>query len=331
MFFVNIIINLFWILRKFVFWITNNAVHFGLFIYVISVALYARKFCKLGTRKQRLVWGHTPLANNIYWSRAMKQFGFESETFTSCFYEIIHKREDWDLLMTEKYPKVPEKYKPYFAFVESLLKYDVFFISFDGYFLGITSYWNYESFLLKLAKKKIVAIPYGGDAFVYRRIASSSLLHGLLMSYPMAARKQQEKSNRLDYWIKNADFVMPGVMGMDGFGRWDVLLPSSLAIDTEQWKKSVRYNMADGKNGVVNIAHAPNHRGFKGTEFVLNIIKELQKEGYKVELVLIEKMKNDDLKKKFEHDIDILVEQIIAPGYALNGIEGMASDRKSVV
>lgn len=298
------------------------------YFYVSKIYLIARKIGKNNRsdiKKPRLVWGHTPLANNIYWSRAMKQAGYSSETFTTTFYEIIHTREDWDLLMTEKYPQTDYKYKPYLAFIESLKNYDVFFISFDGYFLGGTPLWKHEAYFLKLARKKVVVIPYGGDAYVYNRIASTSLIHGLLLSYPMASKIQTEKAERLDYWVQNADFVIPGVMGMDGFGRWDLLAPSSLAIDTHQWKKSQRNSDADGKNGIVNIAHAPNHRGFKGTEFVLNTIEELKQEGYKINLILIEKMKNADLKKKFETEVDILIEQLIFTGMGLNGIEGMAS------
>lgn len=298
------------------------------YFYLSKIYLIARKIGKnsqLDIKKPRLVWGRTPLANNIYWSRAMKQAGYSSETFTANFYEIIHSREDWDLLLTEKYPNIKDKYKPYFAFIESLRNYDVFFISFDGYFLGGTPLWKYEAYLLKLARKKVVVIPYGGDAYVYRRIASTSLIHGLLLSYPMASTIQTEKAERVDYWVQNADFVIPGVMGMDGFGRWDLLTPTPLAIDTHQWRKSQRNSDADGKNGTVYIAHAPNHRGFKGTEFVLNTIEELKNEGYKIDLILIEKMKNADLKKKFETEVDILVEQLVFTGMGLNGIEGMAS------
>ncbi len=299
--------------------------HLFCLIFILIAVLYVRMTKRMGLAPQKLVWGCTPLANNIYWSRAMKQYGFVSETFTDCYYETLHNREDWDLLMSEKYSFTPLRFKPYLAFIESIFRYDIFFISFDGFFLGLTPFWKLESRLLRISRKKIVVIPYGGDSFVYNRVRSSSLLHGLLLSYPEASKIQKEKSRRLDYWIANADFVMPAVMGIDGFGRWDVLLPSSLSIDLSQWKKSMRNSMANGIDEKVIIAHAPNHRGFKGTEFIIEVIKELQNEGYKVELFLIEKMKNEELRKKFETEVDILVEQIIAPSYGLNGIEGMAS------
>lgn len=305
--------------------LTSHLINFLSFLLVFFSAKYIRKFKKAGNNKPRLVWGTTPIANNIYWSAAMKLAGFKSETYMTHFYETIHDRSQWEILLSEKFKWCPRPYRVYLAFIESLFNYDVFFISYDGYFLGQTNYWKWEAKLFSISRKKVVVLPYGGDAFVYERIRSTSLLHGLMASYPQAARAQQEKKRQLDYWNKFADFVLPSVMGMDGFGRWDLLVPSSLSIDTEMWKKSNRRSKADGKRDTVYIAHAPNHRGFKGTEFILNIIEELKKDGYLIELILIEKMKNVDLKKKFELEVDILVEQIIAPGYALNGIEGLAS------
>jgi hypothetical protein len=320
-----ILITLYNYFRKYYYAFLSQAKTIILLLRVYAVAIYVGRYKKIGDKQPSLVWGCTPLANNIYWSQAMKMAGFESETFMTGFYEIIHKRSDWDHIISEKYLNVPAPYKPYYAMIESLMKYDVFFISFDGYFLGNTPYWRRESIIFRLARKKVVVIPYGGDAYVYRRIRSSSLLHGLLSSYPMAARIQEQKAQRLDHWNEHADFVISGIMGMDGFGRWDVLSPSSLSIDTERWRKSKRRSHADGRTNTVYLAHAPNHRGFKGTEFVIEIIDELKKDGYMVELILIEKMLNEDLKKKFEFEVDILVEQIIFTGYALNGIEGMAS------
>lgn len=295
-----------------------------LFTIIVLVSIYVRKFKSKIRNKPRLVWGNTPIANNIYWSRAMKSLGFSSQTYVTNFY-FIHTRKHWDLLLTEKYVWCPVRYKGYFAFIESLLNYDVFFISYDGFFLGQTHYWDWEAKLLHISKKKVVVIPYGSDAFVYGRIRSTAMIHGLMMSYPDAAKRQHDKSERLDYWNKYADFVLPSMMGADGFGRWDVLMPSSLAIDVNEWRCSGRKSDADGKNGVVFIAHAPNHRGFKGTEFVVDVINKIKGRGYKVELVLLENIPNELLRKKFENDIDILVEQLIAPGYGLNGVEGMAS------
>jgi hypothetical protein len=144
-------------------------------------------------------------------------------------------------------------------------------------------------------------------------------------SYPLEARKQERISAQVDYWVRNADVTIPGMMGPDGGGRWDVLAPSSLTIDISLWEPSQRRSVADGRNGTVYIAHAPNHRGFKGTEFVIDAVQKLREEGLSIELILLEKVQNDVLRKIFRDDVDILVEQLIATGHGFNAVEGMAS------
>lgn len=292
---------------------------------IFFAALGIRIFGNKIKDKPRLVWGSDPILNNHYWSRAMKELSFKSQTFTTDFYDSINKRGDWDLILSEKYVGVLSIVKPYLAFLFSMFKYDLFFISFNGYFIGQTPLKYLQAFFLKLANKKIVVIAYGGDSYIYNRIRSVSIIHALQMSYPKASRNQVEISTNVDYWVKNADAILPSFMGPDGFGRWDILIPSTLFIDIYKWEPSSRNSIANGSNKSVIIAHAPNHRGFKGTEFIIDTIKKLQKEGLKVELKLIEKVQNDEVRRILQNDVDILIEQLIFNGHGLNGIEGMAS------
>jgi glycosyltransferase involved in cell wall biosynthesis len=53
-------------------------------------------------------------------------------------------------------------------------------------------------------------------------------------------------------------------------------------------------------------------------------VDELNKEGLKVELVLLEKIPNSRVRELMQ-EVDILAEQFIGIGYALSGMEGMAS------
>ena len=273
---------------------------------------------------KRLVWGSVPIINNSHWSRAMRAAGFNSVTYTDGYYQI-NDRGDWDLILSEQYSWLPVTIRPYVAFLVAIFKYDIFFISIDGFFIGRGSLWWIQSPILKLAKKKVVVIPYGGDAFIYRRVRSPSVVHGLLSSYPLAARQQAAISRRVDYWVARADFVIPANMGCDGFGRWDVLIHLCLFLGLDDWKPSVRSNFSNGIDGVVVIAHTPNHRGFKGTEFVISAVKKLQEEGLKVELLLFEGVSNEKVRGALQSDVDILVEQLIFTGHALSSLEGMAS------
>ena len=294
---------------------------FFIFIAYFS-ALLARRH--VSPEKPRLVWGSDPIINNSYWSKGMKSAGYMSETFTTDYFSI-NKRDDWDLILSEKYDWTLPQLKPLVAFVDSLFRYDVFIISFKGFFIGKWPFSYLQAQILKLAGKKIIVIPYGGDSYVYRRIRSMGTLHGLMISYPMPSLDQERISRDVDYWCANADAVIPWFMGPDGFGRWDVLMPSPLSINLEHWAATTRDNDADGASGTVIITHAPNHRGFKGTEFILKAVSNLQAEGLKIELRLLEKISNVEVCGILQKETDILIDQIICTGYAMNALEGLAS------
>jgi glycosyltransferase involved in cell wall biosynthesis len=274
----------------------------------------------------RLVWGEAPIINNGYWARAMRKAGYVSVSYTDGYCSSINSRNDYDFIIQDRFGHVPLFLKYYLGFLFSLFSYDVFFVSFNGFFLGRTPYWFLESFLFRVARKKVVVIPFGLDSYIYRRVGSTAVSHGLQASIPRRSREQGDVAARVDYWCQRADCVIPGFIGFDGLGRWDVLLGSQLFIDDSLWKASNRLSLADGGDeGVVYVAHSPNFRGFKGSEFVIEAIKALQSEGLKVELVLIEGMQNSFVKKTFEQDVDLLIEQLIISGHGLNAIEGMAS------
>lgn len=313
------------VFRKGLYFIISALAYVPFLAISIAIAFYARRSTPVSSKDARLVWGPAPIINNKYWSNSMKAHGYNSRTYMYVHSPDINKRSDYDEYVCDRFPAFPLILKLPLLFWESLLRFDVFVVSYSGWLLGSTILWRLEPFLLKMAGKKIVVIPYGSDAYIYRRIRSIPLLHGLMMSYPECSRIQDRIENQVDLWTQAADCVNPGVMGIDGIGRWDVLLPSSLCLDTEKWRPGNRNSAANGVNDTVHIVHAPNHTGFKGTEFVLDAIGKLKAEGLKVELILLQKVQNDEVCRVFHEDADILVEQLICTGHGINAVEGMAS------
>ncbi len=308
---------------------------------VLIVALVCR-VTQNTEKPPRLVWGPIPAISNKYWSRALEKRGLSSKTLMFSYYSSINKRDDFDLYVLEiiRWPlldnlpllgKLFEQFRrslqltaPYISFVYALANFDIFHHPYSGGFLGLTSLWRLEAFFLKLAKKKVVVLPYGADFYMYSRIVDTSLRHGLLLSYPLAAREEDRIKARVSYWTKHADAVIPGFQ-FDGLGRWDVLPFVPFTIDARQWRPKETYSGHDGTNSTVKVIHTPNHRGVKGTEFLLKAVEELREEGLKVELILVERMPNEEVRRLMAEEADILAEQFIATGYAMSGIEGMAS------
>ena len=309
---------------------------------VLIIALVCR--VTQNTRKTpRLVWGPVPAISNKYWSRALAEKGWFSRTLMYPHFRFITKRDDFDLYTFEvirrplldtlpllnKFLKrlLRPTTRPttlYISFVYALANFDIFHHPYNGGFLGLTPLWRLEAFFLKLAKKKVVILPYGADFYMYSRVVDTSLRHGLLLSYPLAAREESRIRARVGYWTKHADIVISGFQ-IDGLGRWDALPFSHLTIDTIQWSPKENYSGHDGANGSVKVMHAPTHRGPKGTEFLLKAVEELREEGLKVELLLIEGKPNEEIRRLMAEEADILAEQFIATAYGMNGIEGMAS------
>lgn len=279
-------------------------------------------------RRRTLVWGTTPILSNRYWSLAMREAGWESVTLMHGAY-AINTRSDFDLYFEDLVPRWLRRLGlggilgPAAALIWVARNARVLHIPFSGGVLGRSRWWRLEAGLLRRKGIRTIVIPYGGDAYLYSRVIDPSLRLALLMSYPAAARREPQIAERVAYWTRHADVMITGPM-IDGLGRTDVINVQPCCIDTLAWTSKSSYSAHDGRSGPVRVLHTPNHRGFKGTEFLLRAVEKLQQEGLLVELVLLEGVPNEQVRQTMQ-EVDILAEQFIASIYALSGIEGMAS------
>lgn len=278
------------------------------------------KFVK--KKRQKILWGPIPMINYKYWSNAMKNAGYDSVTLVNGVYDIYDK-SDFDLYYEDIVPlflRFNQSICLLYVFLYSIKNAKLINISFNGGYLGNTPLWRMEMFLYKLSGIKVVVAAYGGDFYQYSKIIDPSVKHVLLMSYPEMAKQESLIEKKVRYWTKNADAIVNGVQ-IDGIGRWSCLPVNALAIANDKITEQKR----ETDNDTITIVHSPNHRGFKGTEFIINAIEGLKAEGYKINFILLEKVPNSEVLRILREEADILVEQIIFSGYALNAIEGMAN------
>lgn len=289
---------------------------------------------------KRIVFGSTPLINNFYWNEALKRNGYHTKTVMFDFTTFITADINWDIKL--KINKSKNKFlnlisygslgiRAIIVFAQCVPKFDIFVISFDGFLIGrIPLLWRCQSYIFKALKKKVIVIPYGGDSYIYKNVISTEIQKGLIDSYPMSMKQQKRITQRVFYWKKHADVILPGFMHADIFGEKDIQsldkillkIPNTLTIDLNLWH-SERKPLEKGQ--VIEIAHMPNHRGFKGTERIIEVIEELRNEGFNIKFHLIEKLSNNAVQILMQDRIHILIDQIYAIGYGLNAIEGMAS------
>lgn len=82
--------------------------------------------------------------------------------------------------------------------------------------------------------------------------------------------------------------------------------------------------VGEGGARIIRVVHAPSHRAAKGTAYVIEAVKALQREGYPIEITLVENMMNEVARKIIE-GADILIDQLHAGWYGGVAVEAMAA------
>lgn len=284
--------------------------------------------------RPRLVYGPVPILSFKYMSRAMRSVGYEATTVVHELYRI-HASDDFDLLASELNGRIvgppglarilrwlgPD----YAVFSWAVARFDVFHCFFDGGFLRNTPLRYLEAQLLHRAGKRLIVMPYGGDVAIPSAIRSMLWRDGLMRNYPHLARTEAETRRRIGYFTRHADFIVACVVHAETIPRWDLLTTLYYPIDTEEWTPVPSEPGNDGLDGPVVIVHAPNHRGMKGTEFLVEACRTLRDEGFDVELRLLEGIPNVEVRNAMAR-ADIVAEQFLL-GFALTALEGMSLAR----
>jgi len=262
--------------------------------------------------------GPEPLINNIYHKLALQSQGYRAETFVQEVYYITDKFDvRADLKFRFLYMRM------FYLFFHALVSYRILYFYFNGGPLGNTVLlWRVEPWLYRTAGIKTVVMPYGGDIQDMLRCPNLAFRAVIAKDYDGHRRKRTRIIRQIDLWTLHADHIIAGCDWVDYLYYWDTLTISHFCIDTHEWKPSVSQAQGD-LSRPLRILHAPNHRSVKGTAQFIRAVEELQKEGVAVELMVIEKMPNDQLREEMRR-ADVIADQLLIGWYAVFAIEGMA-------
>jgi len=266
--------------------------------------------------------GPEPLINNVYHKKALRTKGYEAQTFVNDVYYIT---KDFDIRADLLFKWPFGILRAYYLFILSIFRYRCLYIYFSGGPLGFTHIlWRIEPFLYKLAKVKTVVMPYGGDVQEMSRSANLFFKHAISRDYPNHRLRRNRIVSKIDLWTKYADHVIGGCEWVDYMYHWDTLMLGHFSIDVELWKPLAGGKEApSAKNRKIRILHAPNHRAIKGSQYFIDAVNDLVEEGLDVELVILEKVPNDELGREMG-SVDIVADQLIVGWYAMFAIEAMA-------
>lgn len=294
----------------------------NLFILIVSVILIL-VCCLISRYRSQKAFdiglGPDPLINNFYHKKALELFGYKAHTFvTHTFYQT----QEFDFISFRDLNRfIHLWWGNYYVFMLSVWRYKCIYIYFNGGALYPTALWRWEPLLYKLARVKVVVLAYGGDVQDMSRSRSLVFKHVHAMDYPRHKLNRKRTSEQIDLWTKYASHVLGGCEWVDYMHGWDTLLLAHFTIDTEMWKP---LNTDGEKNDkTFKIFHAPNHKNIKGTRFFVDAVDELKKEGYDVELMIVQGVPNNKMKEKIM-EADIIADQLIVGWYAMFAIEAMS-------
>ena len=123
-------------------------------LYVFLTPLLLFCFVIIPKRRDRLIWGPAPIINNKYWSEAMKEAGYASQTVMSEYYSI-NRREDYDVYYDDLIPRwVPlqplrKALGPLFGFLYMIRYEKVVHLPISGGPIGISILWGLEAHILR--------------------------------------------------------------------------------------------------------------------------------------------------------------------------------------
>lgn len=94
-----------------------------------------------------------------------------------------------------------------------------------------------------------------------------------------------------------------------------------LAINIKEYKCTKH-----PQNDIPVVIHAPTHRAFKGTDYIIKAVEKLKYEGYILNFQMIENVTHKELKEWYVK-CDLFIDQIMIGWYGTAAIEAMALGR----
>jgi glycosyltransferase involved in cell wall biosynthesis len=267
--------------------------------------------------------GPLPLINNVYHKTALRQAGFTAETFVKKTF-FITNHFDFNLIKWRD-NKLLKPLTSYYLFLRAIFRYRVLFIYFNGGPLySLKLLYALEPVFYKLAKIKIVVMPYGSDVQVLTRCKNLYFKHAVCCDYPKFRKNHARTRKNIERWTNHASWVISGADWVEYMYHWDTLMLGHFSIDMERWAPAeMKGHEVSGK---LRILHAPNHTMIKGTNALISTIELLKSEGLDIELILLQGVPNDEIRSAMEH-VDLVADQFVIGWYAMFAIEAMAMEK----
>jgi glycosyltransferase involved in cell wall biosynthesis len=200
---------------------------------------------------------------------------------------------------------------------------DVWVANFDCHFFRVDQVWlNRQVFrLLRIVGIKTIAAPHGGDINYHSRFASRyDWTARYKQDYPQWDGHEQRETaqRRITLFCDWAHLVLGADSSLARVLPRNDLLFKYFPVDCEKLQPA-----APATNIRPVIAHAPNHRLTKGTDFLFQSIENLRGRGVEVELMLVEGVPREEALYRYR-EADIIADQFCIGAFGMFALEGLA-------
>lgn len=269
--------------------------------------------------RPKIIWGPTPIINIATNAAADRLRGFQSDTLVYRPYYVT-KEFTYNLERWWKH-KPLALLLPWGVFLWAVLRYDIFQLYFDGGFLNRTIGKRLEFPLLRLLGKKLIVSAYGADVRTESKtralgvynccVDCTQRLVACICDEERAERNLAHVHRYADVTLSMGDMVEYTPGSRNDMFYW--------AVDLKKWP----YVGVSLTSRPVRIVHAPNHPQFKGSRFLFECIRELQAEGYPIELDVVTGMSNIEAMEVYKR-ADIVADQFLIGWHGNFAVEAMA-------
>jgi glycosyltransferase involved in cell wall biosynthesis len=276
-----------------------------------------------GKKRIRSVWGTTPILSINRTSKADKLLGIDSDTLVfATYYTTNEFTRNFSKYCRNKVMKGLVRVA---VFLWALRRYDIFHYFCDRGILPTWHRWGINPLelpLLKLLGKKVFVYTSGTDVRTRKTTLSlgsyNCCIHCPHIGTACICDEEKHKRN-LSYIGKYADELL-------SMGDMTEYVPESnkdlyfFPVDVNE----IRYIGAHWENrGFVRIIHAPNHRHYKGTDYLIQAVERLKAKGYALDLMIVEGVSNQNVLEMCAQG-DIVADQFLIGGHGIFAVEAMA-------
>jgi len=141
--------------------------------------------------------------------------------------------------------------------------------------------------------------------------------------YCLCDGKQAAENMRNLSRLSRAMFAGMGEMFGYTPGSIDDVFYWPLDLDEDRGKKYQPAYPEANSQRPFRVVHAPNHRMFKGTRFLIEAVEQLKGEGEVLDLVLVEQLTNEQALELYR-SADVIFDQCLMGSHGYYALEGMA-------